>query len=1365
MLVGLEAACISLRSTYEDYGTNTTSAAASLDLISALVLAAILYVEHRHAIRSSAFIALYLALMMLVDVARCRSYFLRGLTALGAVTAVSPFVRLALLVLEEIPKGNLLVDREIRRQSEGEATNGFWGRTFYAYLTPIFHLGIRGSIQMSDLPSIGVEFSSKRLLSQLSKSRKPRHRASANSLLWACCKAFLGPIIVAAIPRLLSTGFIFGQPFVMQRVINKINNGEESEESNASLIGAVVLTFGGSAISRAIALQMEYRLLTRVRGSLVSSLVDKNLKLDSSEAKKHAAITLMSADFEGIIEGLPLCFEIPFVFVESILGMYFLAKFVKQSTFVIILPLIIATLLGILFGRYLSPANKRWNETIQIRVAQTSQILSQLMGIKMLGLEAKAVQCMDYLRYIEIQVSKTFRSIQIGLICSSTATDLLVPTIVVAAALFWGTFGKKMDPEVVFPTLAVVAIVQTPLARLFAAYAKSIAMAGCFERIDEFLSQNEHIDPRVLLDILPKEFTRPWPTPCGEMEVSTKTLVQHPSRIAHFDNVTLAPQGNTEKIVLKDVNLSLAHGSINGVFGGTGSGKTTFMNSLLGEAAITDGILYVNDVPIASAGQVPWLPNASVRDCVIGQCEYNAHWFNVVVTGCLLWDDINSFPDGVDHIVGSGGVALSGGQRQRISAARAAYARMRLVIMDDPFSSLDRPTANALVNNLCGPNGLFRQSNSTVVFSSYLPESMDAADNLLYLNGKGELVSGSSADTSLRARIRSVLRQEYRPALAGAQPANTQSSTSAAQPSGIQRVPERASSKGDFKLYQLWMQEAGSLGLFGWLIIIIVSGLGNAIPRLYLLYWMGNAPEDKHYFILYAFLPLIFAIVTGAGLYLLFQHLCARASINLHRRMAVTVAGSTIGFLSATDTGYLLSRFTVDMEILTKRIPASLHNTFYFGVGTIAQLGMALSAATYMTLLIPVIIVALFFVQKYYLRTSRQLRRLDLESQGPIVAALREASDGLIHIRGFGWQERVIERSLEAIDESQKPVYLLYSAQQCLGLATNLIAAFIGIILAIVALYAKQGTTANSAGLSFLSVIVLGGYFNDTIRHWTLMETAVGSLRRLHELLLHAVLESNERTAPVPDNWPSAGGVVLNNVTARYRSDETVQAPVLQEVSVTIAPGKKVGITGRSGSGKTSLLYSLLGFLDYDGTIFIDGINIATVPLDELRARIVTISQDQVQLDGTIRENMLPFDKPWGRPPANVDEKQSEAEKSRDRVVREVLVRLRIWEQLEQKKGLDTRLKEAGFSHGEMQLLCIARAVVRRRLTDSKLLLVDEATGSLDSFRDQTVREMMKEYFRGCTIIVVAHREESIADSTLTIEMRAGKMMKPKPYP
>lgn len=1350
-----------LRFTYKNYRTDITLAASSLDLVASLGLCAVLYIEHRHAIRSSAFLALYLGLCLLLDGAQSRSYFLRDFSPLGAVKAAVAATRLALLVIEEIPKQHLIIDPGIQEASTGEATSGFWCRTFFFFLGPMFQLGYHGTLKTEGLVSIGTEFSSARLFTGLSKRWQNSSQTSRHSLFLACCWEWKGALCAILIPRLILTALTFSQPFSMQRVVEAIEADSMDDEKNGGLVGAVALTFVGSALCRAVSKHMNSRLLTRVRGGLISLLLAKNMKLRLSDARKNSIVTLMSADFDGIAEGLPSCVEIPFTFLETGLGMFLLTRFVQESSFVIILPLLFATFVGIVCGNYMRAAQRRWNESIQTRVTKTSRVLSQLPAIRMLGLGPKTTEFLQYLRTLEIEASKRYRAIQSGMICSAILADLLCPTILVAAALFRGAFGDVMSPAIVYPTLAIVALVQNPLTALFRFYPAALTTLGCFERIREFLCHEEHRDPRVLLEPLSNDVGVEQSAREHGVLKQTEKPVRRSSGIVHFDGVSLTIFGSDEP-VLKNINLTLLPGSMTALFGPTGSGKTSFINAILGEIGILDGVLYVDDMPIALVGQSNWLPNLSVLEIIIGACEYDEEWLRTVLTACNLLEDIAQLPGGVNHVVGSDGVALSGGQRRRISMARAAYCRAKFVLFDEPFSALDHTTATAILSNLCGKNGLFRQSNTAVVVASYLSECLEIADNLIYLDGNGNFSHQTGRGSqAFRSQILNLLNQEASldEKFDAGNEHNTMHKQKTVTSPAVQPVEDQNRRRGDTTLYLFWLREVGRATFVTWLCLITILAVLDGFPRLYLKIWMDKAPSNRFYFIGYALLPIVCGIFCFAAVSFLFNNMCPRSALGLHQKLSKTLMVSTLSFLSMADSGSILNRFSLDMDILTKRIPPALNNTFYYGVGIVVKVGIILSGATYMTVLIPIILIALFFIQRYYLRTSRQLRHLELETQAPLVTTVRETSDGLVYIRSFGWKEQTLAQSLVLLDESQKPVYLLYSAQQVLGLSTDLVAAAMAIVLTLLSVYVKHGRSANSAGVAFLSIVVVGNTLNELVLQWTSLEMAIGALSRIRSFIMGTPIESVEGMSSLPEDWPSRGEVQLSEVSARYGNGEN-EPFVLQNVSITIQSGQKVGIRGRTGSGKSSLLYSLLGFLDYQGSIIIDGVNLKTAPRDELRAKIITISQEQVELDGTVRDNLLPFDVQWGSKAVEVnDEDKAEAER-KDQIARETLVRLRIWDKVESKGGLNSSLDDVGYSYGEMQLLCIARAVVRRRLTGSNLLLVDEATGGVDRWRDKFVREMMKEYFVGCTILVVAHREESIADSNVTVEMASGQMGK-----
>ncbi|TQV90059.1 ABC multidrug transporter [Cordyceps javanica] len=1366
LIILLESTGLALRCSSHDR-TEATYAAVSLELVAAVAIAAVVYVEHQHAIRTSAILGFYLAIGILIDGTKAHSYFLRDMAASGAFAVATAVSRLLLLVLEEIPKDRLLIDPEVRSNAGSEDTSGFLTRTFFLFLRPMMNTAYRGVLTMDDLGKLGPQFHSERLFHELSRHWPLSKQSKEHSLFISCCMAWKWALLLIVLPRLCVTGFIFSQPFVMYSVIGSVDDLSASDGKSGGLVLATIFSFGGAAVCRAVTTHLKNRLVVRMRGALLSHMSAKSYRLKLSEARKQSAITLMSADFESIITGLPDLVEIPFSILESALGMYFLAFFIKAICLVILIPLITTTILGVMFGKNLGPALKYWNLSIEARVAKTSRALSQLPAIKSLGLGPKMAEYIQHLRISETAASKKYRVIQTLSLGSAIMVDMITPVVVVTAALFTDTFGKEMSAQMVYPILGIVSLVQDPLARFVKMYPSAMAMLGCFERIRGFLCQDEHIDPRVPCHISSAE------SPAfSDSQKVTRQAINRSSILLRFENTSIAPRG-VEEPLLSGVDFSIFEGSVVVMLGPTSSGKTTLAHSLLGETEILNGKLYRDETvkSIAICGQKNWLSNDTVRGCIVGACEFEPTWYHLVLEYCKLLHDLERLPNGDLYVIGSDGTGLSGGQRQRIGIARAVYAvnaGIRFIVLDDVFSALDKRTALDIFDGLCGERGLLRQRNCTVVLSSYLPECLDIADSLLLLDGNGHVsYETCGANSNVRMEVKQLLHDGFLGHAGGCSNDESQKAEGrsteipASHTAGVQRARDPRQ-RGDMKLYLLWVDAIGRLMLSLWMLLLMVMSIAEAFPTIYMRLWIAFFPANRRYLIGYALISASAGFFAALCLLSLFLTLAPRAANRLHEQLTGAVTQATLGFLAVTDTGSLLNRYSQDMELISKRLPGAVFSTFYCLFTTLVQMGAILSGATYMTAILPVVVFAIYLIQRYYLRTSRQLRLLDIESQAPLVSALKESATGLVYIRSFGCQQHCFSQFLYLLDQSQRPFYFLLCVQALLGLVLDLLASSVGVLLAILSLYIRNSSSQNAAGLAFLNLISLGTSFNRTVLRWTVMETSIGSLSRLRDFLHDTPTEVKKETIDLPEQWPQTGKVEFRNVVARYRSDKLdQQPPVLQNLSLQIPPGKKVGIMGRTGSGKSSLLYSLLGFLEYEGTIEVDGVDISTVQPDQLRSRIITISQEVVELDGTIRDNLLPFEKSWPDEMRSVrDEKERVELERKDQIARETLVRLGIWEQLLPKGGLEASLENAGYSQGEKQLFCIARAVVRRRLTDSRLVLVDEATASVDTWRDQIVREMMVSYFRGCTMIVVAHREETIADSNRIVHMASGHIEK-----
>lgn len=415
------------------------------------------------------------------------------------------------------------------------------------------------------------------------------------------------------------------------------------------------------------------------------------------------------------------------------------------------------------------------------------------------------------------------------------------------------------------------------------------------------------------------------------------------------------------------------------------------------------------------------------------------------------------------------------------------------------------------------------------------------------------------------------------------------------------------------------------------------------------------------------------------------------------------------------------------------------------------MIGIIASTVQYAATVIPFLLTILYGVQLFYLRTSRQLRLLDIEAKAPIYTHLAECSEGIEHIRAFQWEQQYLSKGLDLLDQSQKPFYFRFCMQRWLGLVLNLIVAATGVFLVALALY--QGSTTQAAlGLGLLKVMQIGPDLINLFEKWINLETSLGALTRIRSFEKEAPREGTEAgrdgNLSVPGDWPQRGHIQVNNVTANY-SLEGEDYTALHEVTVDIRPGTKVGLVGRTGSGKSSFLLTLLNFLKFSGSIVIDGIDITTIPRRVLRSRITTISQEFMSLPSSVRSNLVPQE---------IMKEAGARDRTSDETLLGILEKVGLKRIIESRGGLDKPLDEVGLSAGEQQLLALGRALVHHSQTGGKVIFVDEATSYIDYDSESKLREVTTEAFRDCTVLTIAHRHHTINNTTL-LELSDGRVV------
>lgn len=1125
ILVIAEAASLALRTLPTEYRTSTSIPAASVELVAAVTIGLIIYMQHRHAIRTSALLAIYLLVGILIDITKSRSYFIRsGQTALGGLAAATGSLRLGLFVFEEVSRRNLISDQNVRNNAGPESTSGWLSRTYFLFLTPMLATGFKKELQSSHLIKLGLDFSSKAMHTKLGKSWSHEDKQkSAHSLFMVCLRTWKYQLLQMFVMRTVQSAFALALPFLLRRLVQIVDqdrNMAHADENRLGILGATILTFIGVTTSRTAYSHQSNRLSTQIRGGLATHLLEKTHNLHEKEAKKSAAMTLMSADIDGIISGLQNCIEIPITAVEIGLGMLFLYIFIGVSCFFILISVLFTTFGSYLLGKRIQPAAASWNQSMELRVAKTSQMLAQLQSIKMIGLGPTVRQFMQNLRVEELHVSAKYRSTVALSVVLVLFADLVTPVIVIAGALFWKGLDGKLAAADIFPTLALVEFVQQPLAAALEAYPRTMAMFASFDRLQQYFSLPERRESRTLRTVSDRS-----------------KLTQEIS----FSDASFGPSG-METPLLSGVNFSLEPGSVTGVLGQTGSGKTTVLDSILGTSAVSSGSIEIDDVKVAYCGQNVWLRDTTIRNNIIEHLPYDPVRFDLAIKSCQLEQDIAQFADGDQHIVGTDGQNLSGGQRQRIGIARTAYAKFAVTIPDDVFSSLDRTTAVLILKALCGEDGLLRNAGSTVILSTYLTESLGVMDDVVFVDGKGSAILQSQcAEDDDHAEKISQILNSTRACLSEQQEIEEQTQVRAvsarvavANETATEHINTKR--KGDRRLYALFIDSVGRIRSALFSLLVFVLSAGEMVPNIYMTAWIEKDPDNSLYFIGYASIAVATCFIGSLTYHLTYNKLGARAAIDLHGQLLDYTMGATLDFISSTSSGNLLNRFSGDALLFARELPGTMMRTMYIFYSVIITIGLILSGASYMSISLPFILAAFYAIQHFYLRTSRQMRHLDLEKRAPLYTFFRETAQGLVYIQSAGWQKENLELGFKLLDESQQTFYLMSCIQQWLSVVMGSLTGVVAVTLVAIALYVKDSTSGSQIGLAFLTILGFNRTIEAFLHSYTHMETSSGALSRLNDFKKSTPQESNKSLVQIPAGWPATGTVEIENLKAQYRS-------------------------------------------------------------------------------------------------------------------------------------------------------------------------------------------------------------------------------------
>ncbi|KAM8924619.1 ATP-binding cassette sub-family C member 2 [Pelodytes ibericus] len=1198
-------------------------------------------------------------------------------------------------------------------------------------------------------------------------------------LIKTLIKTFPHIILQSAFFKLVHDLLVFVSPQILKLLVSFTSN--PNEYMWRGFFYAIFLLV--TALVQSLCLQQYFQgcfvLGMRVRTALMAAVYKKALTVSNSVRKESTVgetVNLMSADaqrfmdltnFIHLLWSSPLQIAISIVFLWQELGVSVLAGL---AVMILLIPVnaVLATKSKTLQVKNMKNKDKR--------MKIMNEILSGMKILKLYAWETSFENQLHDIREKELKNLLHFTYLQSVSLFIFTCAPFLVSVASFAVYVVINP-DEILDAEKAFTAISLFNILRFPLAMLPMLISNMVQTSVSSVRLEKYL---------------------------GGADLDLSAINNDPDVDAaiKFSDATYTWEQDTTPTV-KNVNLDIKEGQLVAVVGGVGSGKSSLVSSILGEMDHVSGYINIKG-SVAYVPQQAWIQNATLKDNILFGGEFDEKRYKSVLEACALLPDLAMLPGGDLSEIGEKGINLSGGQKQRVSLARAVYNNTDIYILDDPLSAVDAHVGKHIFEKVIGPNGLLKNKTRVLVthgisFLKYTDEIVVLVDGSVTEMGSYKKLQANNG--AFAEFLRTYASQENKteeeatvfidagededdePTEQAAEVPNDIVSVTLKRENSLHRrklssmngslrrsLKEVAKEKADnlpdkvkgqnlieketvetgkvkFKLYMKYLRAMG-WGFSVWIFISYV--LQNAAfvgQNIWLSDWTTDAVVyiNKTYPAsqrdmrvgIFGVLGVAQGIFVFSGAFLVAGG-AVRASRLLHTQLLRNILHVPMQFFDTTPSGRIVNRFAKDIFTVDEIIPMSFRSWISCILGVISTLVMICFATPIFAAVILPLAIFYYFVQRFYVTTSRQLRRLDSVTRSPIYSHFGETVSGLSVIRAYGHQQRFLQHNEDTIDINQKTVYSWIVSNRWLAIRLEFVGNLTVFFAALFAVLARGTVDSGTVGLSISSALNVTQTLNWLVRMTSELETNIVAVERVDEY----IKEENEASWVTehrpPQNWPDKGVVQFIDYKVRYRPELDL---VLQGISCTIESMEKVGIVGRTGAGKSSLTNCIFRLIESSGgKIIIDGVDISTIGLHDLRQKLTIIPQDPVLFSGTLRMNLDPFNQ-------YTDEE--------------------IWQTLElahlkpytesQPEKLYYAVNEGGenLSVGQRQLMCLARALLRK----SKILILDEATAAVDLETDDLIQKTIRSQFSDCTVLTIAHRLNTIMDSNRVMVLDAGRIV------
>ncbi|KAK9710865.1 Transporter of the ATP-binding cassette (ABC) [Basidiobolus ranarum] len=1288
-----------------------------------------------------------------------------------------------------------------------EETASILSLTTFSWMNDLIYKGYRKSIQFEDIYDLQREEKSGYMCKKFNEERlKFPNRGLAYRLIYFFRKQLWVQLAYSNFIIL----FTFTGPYFLKKILDYLEHPESHSREMAYLyvfgllFGYVMLSIVTSQAS-----WIGYKIENSLKAIIIGEVYSKSLRRqdisttaeESAEEEDVADLgkitNLMAIDADKIAEicafldslyTLPMQIIFTVVFLYQVLGWSAIG-----GTLAIGLSL---PLNYYLVSKWAEIQDNLMSATDK-RIAVINEVLQGIRIIKFFAWEQRFKSRIDESRAKELAVLK--KRLQCWMYSGTLWFTTPALVTVVAFYTYTNIANQHLTASVAFTSLALFKALQGPLDILPDIVSSIMQAKVSVDRVEKFLNEPES----------------------KKYEIQSSNAKSMDPTIG-FKNATISwlESSNIKEssFSLKNISVVFPVGQLSIIAGPTGSGKSSMLMGLLGEMDLLEGSIYTpkrtnrrNSIGsyhtgIAYVAQQAWLQNDTIKNNILFGQPLEEARYNEVIEACALTRDLEILEAGDETEIGEKGIALSGGQKQRISLARAVYSKARHVLMDDCLSAVDAHTAKHLFQKCI--MGKLMQGRTCILVTHAVSLCMKDTSLIVLLNQGAISAQGKPEDLLKRGLLEQELLleneivkfkgQEEVEKVKSIKPIKAIVEDDEELPTTGKLVSEETRAIGSVKLsiYGFYLRECG--GLYYWIFLLSILGLCQMLSvtqDYWIRVWVGaygtigsnsnlnniittgvrdvssywgmggsrsglplyfnsssfnNIPKtttsaatqevDTLYYV------AIYLALVGASVSFIMIRYCIqfygslKASLFIHSKLMSTILHAPMRFFDVTPVGRIMNRFSKDIEIVDQEISVSAEILLIEFLSTCTVLGVISIITPQFLYAVVVIILIYLVVATLYLSSSRELKRLESISRSPIYTQFGETLNGVSTIRAFGVEKKFLRENYSKIDTHLRPFLYLWAANRWLSIRIDIIGGFVAFFTGLFLLQGK--VDPNLAGLSLNYALSFTNHIRWCVQFYSTNEVNMNSIERIQEYMTieqepPAVIEG-ERP---PQGWPAEGEIMVKNLVMQYSPE---QPAVIRDISFHVKPAEKVGIVGRTGAGKSTLAVAFFRFLEpTSGSIIIDGVDIGKLGVQDLRSNLTIIPQDPVLFTGTIRSNLDPFN-------GCTDDELWMA-----------LKRVHIIESTGDERNnlfdLDTPVSENGnnFSQGQRQLLALARALLKR----SRLIILDEATASVDFETDTKIQTTIRNEFVESTLLCIAHRLRTIIDYDRIIVMDHGKLV------